>query len=60
MARRRGRKKKLVKRKSSTLGGKKVKVKGHTRSPRGPNTGKKSVRVKGYARKRPRRGNNAS
>ena len=27
-----------------------VKVRGHTRSPRGPNAGKKRVRVDGYAR----------
>lgn len=44
----------------STLGGKKVRVKSHTRSPRGPNSGKRAVRVNGYARKRPRRGNKAS
>lgn len=27
-----------------------VKVKSHTRTPRGPNAGKRSVRVDGYAR----------
>lgn len=30
-----------------------VRVKGHARSPRGPNAGKKVVRVKGYRRKIP-------
>lgn len=30
-----------------------VKVKGHTRTPRGPNRGKKPVRVDGYARGKP-------
>jgi hypothetical protein len=43
----------------NTQGGRKVRVKSHTRSPRGPNTGKKAVRVHGYARKKPRRGANA-
>jgi hypothetical protein len=38
----------------STLGGKKVRVKSHTRSPRGNNSGKPTVRVRGYARKKPR------
>lgn len=32
----------------------KVRVKGHTRTPRGPNKGKKAVRVKGYRRAIPR------
>lgn len=32
----------------------KVRVKGHTRTPRGPNKGKKAVRVKGYRRSIPR------
>ena len=31
------------------------KVKGHTRSPRGPNKGKKAVRVRSYTRREPRR-----
>jgi hypothetical protein len=31
-----------------------VRVKGHTRTPRGSNTGKKAVRVKGYRRALPR------
>lgn len=31
-----------------------VRVKGHTRTPRGPNKGKKAVRVKGYRRSLPR------
>lgn len=34
-------------------GARTVKVKGHTRSPRGPNAGKRAVRVKGYRRKPP-------
>lgn len=48
------RRKRRSKRKRNTLGGKKVRVKSHTRSPRGPNTGKSTVKVRGYARKRPR------
>jgi hypothetical protein len=32
----------------------KVRVKGHTRTPRGPNKGKKAVRVKGHRRAIPR------
>lgn len=32
-----------------------VKVKGHTRSPRGSNAGKKAVYVSGYKRRKPRR-----
>ena len=32
-----------------------VKIKGHTRSPRGPNQGKKAVRVKPHRRRKPRR-----
>lgn len=32
-----------------------VRVKGHTRSPRGANAGKKAVYVKGYNRRKPRR-----
>lgn len=31
-----------------------VRVKGHTRTPRGANAGKKAVRVKGYRRHLPR------
>lgn len=34
--------------------GGKVRVKGHTRSPRGKDTGKKAVYVKGYRRRPPR------
>lgn len=30
-----------------------VRVKGHTRDPRGPNKGKKRVRVKGHRRRQP-------
>lgn len=32
-----------------------VAIKGHTRSPRGPDRGKKPVRVKPYKRRKPRR-----
>lgn len=32
-----------------------VRVKGHTRSPRGANKGKKAVFVRGYNRRKPRR-----
>ena len=35
----------------SGAGGGKVRVKGHTRDPRGPNRGKPIVRVKGYRRR---------
>lgn len=35
--------------------GGKVRVKGHTRSPRGPDAGKKAVYVKGYRRRVPRK-----
>jgi hypothetical protein len=38
------------KRKRKKGAGTGVKVKGHTRSPRGPNGGKRKVRVDGYAR----------
>jgi len=31
-----------------------VTIGGHTRSPRGPNKGKKPVRVKGYTRRKPK------
>lgn len=34
--------------------GTRVRVKGHVRTPRGPNRGKSAVRVKGYSRRRPR------
>lgn len=34
--------------------GTRVRVKGHVRSPRGPNQGKRAVSVKGYSRRRPR------
>jgi hypothetical protein len=33
----------------------KYRVKGHTRSPRGANTGKPAVRVSGYRRRAPRK-----
>lgn len=45
----RGRKK----RKRKPGAGTGVKVKSHMRSPRGPNAGKKPVRVDGYARGKP-------
>lgn len=45
----RGRKK----RKRSPSAGSAVKVKSHTRTPRGPNRGKAKVRVDGYARGKP-------
>jgi hypothetical protein len=45
----RGRKK----RKRKPGAGTGVKVKSHVRSPRGPNSGKKAVRVDGYARGKP-------
>lgn len=51
--RRRGRKRRSTAT-TQTQGGRKVKVKGHTRSPRGPNAGKPIVKVRGYSRKRPR------
>lgn len=38
------------KRKRRPGSGRAVKVKPHTRTPRGPNRGKKPVRVDGYAR----------
>lgn len=38
------------KRKRRPGAGSAVKVKGHTRTPRGPNAGKRRVRVDGYAR----------
>jgi len=38
------------KRKRKPGSGSAVKVRKHTRSPRGPNGGKRSVRVDGYAR----------
>lgn len=47
----RGRKKR--KRKPGSGSG--VKVGGHTRSPRGPNRGKPTVRVDGYARGKPKK-----
>lgn len=34
--------------------GTKVRVKGHVRTPRGPNRGKTAVHVKGHHRRRPR------
>jgi hypothetical protein len=57
-------KRRSTKPKKSTLGGRKVLVKSHTRHRRGPNHGRKTVkqrttsggtvRVRGYARKKPR------
>lgn len=41
------------KRKRRPGAGTSVKTKPHTRSPRGPNTGKPRVRVDGYARGKP-------
>ena len=41
------------KRKRKPGSGSAVKIKGHTRSPRGPNKGKKRVRVDGHARGKP-------
>lgn len=43
------------KRKRKPGSGSAVKVSGHIRTPRGPNRGKKSVRVDGYARGKPKR-----
>lgn len=47
MAKRRGKPSK------KSHGNKTVKVKSHTRTPRGPNQGKRPVRVHGYKRQRP-------
>jgi hypothetical protein len=41
------------KRKRKPGAGTGVKVKGHIRTPRGPNAGKKPVRVDGYSRGKP-------
>ena len=41
------------KRKRKPGAGRAVKVKSHTRSPRGSNKGKRAVRVDGYARGKP-------
>lgn len=35
--------------------GKRYRVKGHTRTPRGPDQGKRPVRVRGYSRRAARR-----
>lgn len=43
------------KRKRKAGSGSGVKVKGHVRQPRGPNAGKRPVRVDGYARGKPAR-----
>lgn len=48
----RGRKK----RKRKAGAGNAVKTRGHTRSPRGPNSGKRAVRVDGYRRGKPPKG----
>ena len=42
------------KKKTKKQSGKVVYVKGHTRSPRGPNKGKPQVRVPGYKRRKPK------
>jgi hypothetical protein len=45
----------MAKKKGATRGTRSngtVRVKGHTRTPRGANTGKKPVYVKGYTRKK--------
>lgn len=55
----RSRRRKTKTKRSGRAGGGKVRIKGHTRSPRGPSidpkTGKRKpvVRVKGYRRKQP-------
>ena len=43
------------KRKRKPGAGRAVGIKGHTRSPRGPNRGKKKVIVDGYRRGKPKR-----
>lgn len=47
----RGRKRKTASKRSAPSTNPKVKVKGHTRSPRGPDAGKKPVRVRGHRRR---------
>lgn len=42
--------------KQKKKGGGQVHVKAHTRTPRGPNQGKKIVRVPSYSRKKARKG----
>ena len=54
MAKRKKKKKRRTRKKGQP--GTAVKIKGHTRSPRGPNAGKKPVYVRGYKRRKPRRG----
>lgn len=44
------------KRKRKRSAGSAVKIKGHIRTPRGPNRGKPKVRVDGYARGKPKTG----
>lgn len=44
----------MARKKTKKQSGKVVYVKGHTRSPRGPNKGKKQVRVPGYTRRKPK------
>lgn len=53
MARRKKSKRKKARKKG--IPGTGHKVKGHTRSPRGPNAGKKAVYVRSYTRRQPRR-----
>lgn len=48
------RKRKSKSRRSGSTASGKVRIKGHTRSPRGANRGKKRVRVKPHQRKMPR------
>jgi hypothetical protein len=52
MAKKRGKKKRTRKKGIPGTG---VRVKGHTRSPRGKNKGKRAVYVGGYRRRLPRR-----
>lgn len=46
-----GRKRKSSSKRGAPATNPKVKIKGHTRSPRGPNAGKKPVRVRSYRRR---------
>ena len=48
------------KRRRAKGAGSAVKVGGHTRSPRGSNSGKKKVRVDGYSRGKPSKGKRTS
>lgn len=44
----------MARKKTKKKSNRTVTVKGHTRSPRGPNKGKKPVRVPGYKRRKPK------